>query len=73
MKEAEQDERITLSYTSPFGTFYDKPHCVNYQGVAWDDVILDCDVKGKQLVFMKFSQNIFLTNRNERWQLSNIL
>ena len=73
MKEAEQDGRITLSYNTSSGTFFDKPHCVNYQGVTWDNVTLDCDAKGKQFVLMKFSQNIFLTNRNESWQLSNIL
>ena len=68
IKEAEQGGRITLSYNRS-GTFFHKPHCVNRQGVTWDDIVLDCDAKGKQFVLMEFCTNYFLTYDNECCQL----
>ena len=39
IKQAEQDRRIVLQRGRP----EEKPECVNYPGVYWDDVTLDCD------------------------------
>ena len=59
IKHAEQVRRITLIYNRLWGTSYDKPHCANYQGVAWNDIELDCNTRGKQLDFQRLTRNIF--------------
>ena len=42
IKQAERDRRITLHG----GSLEEKPECVNYPGVYWDDVTLVCDISG---------------------------
>ena len=44
LKKEEKEGWIDLDLRYPWGEFYDKPDCVNYPNVHWDDIKILCPV-----------------------------
>ena len=48
IKQGEREEWLSVHDTLQNGTEIDKPECVNYPGVDWDDISLTYAEVGKQ-------------------------